>query len=279
MKIINTVQALREALDNTTKSVAFIPTMGALHEGHLSIINEGKKVAEVTVVSIFVNPTQFNQKSDLDKYPRTLEKDAALLEGQEVDFLFAPAESEIYPEGLDTKVDVDFGELVKVMEGAFRPGHFTGVAQVVKRLLDIVQPQFLIMGQKDFQQFTIIQHMINILRIPTELVVCKIMREENGLAMSSRNERLSISTRKKAGIILKVLESISRRAETRDINFLKDYAARKLNDPPFKLEYIEFVNGRTLQPINYYQQCEYVVVCLALWADEVRLIDNIILKK
>ncbi len=261
------------------KSIGFVPTLGALHEGHSNLIRKSKRQSDITVCSIFVNPTQFNDVKDLEKYPRTLDADSALLKGLKTDFLYIPDKNEIYPKGLDTKVHLDFGNLFTVMEGAHRPGHFEGVVQVVKRLLDIVNPDQLYMGQKDFQQFSIIQHMIKMLHIPTELVVIKIKRENHGLAMSSRNERLTKDVRNKAAIIYKTLKAVKRKIKTHDFEFLKSYALKKLAIPDFNPEYFEIVDGNTLQSIHHYSDSNYIVACTAVWAGNVRLIDNIIMKK
>lgn len=279
MKTISSVEDLTNSLSSIKGKVGFVPTMGALHTGHISLVDKALKECSTIVVSVFVNPTQFNEKSDLDKYPRTLEKDSKLLAKAGVSILFAPMVSDIYPEGLKTVVDIDLGQLDKVMEGTSRPGHFEGVMQVVNRFLDIVKPDYLYMGQKDFQQFSIIDHMLKIQKSKTKLVVCPIMRESHGLAMSSRNERLSSDTREKAQLIYKVLKSIKRRKNLRTIRELKQYAIKKLSSPPFKLEYIEIADGFTLQPIEQLSDTNYAVCCIAVWADEVRLIDNIILKK
>ncbi len=188
MKRITSVNSLQRTLNTYRKqglTIGFVPTMGALHAGHLSLIRQSAKKNDIVVCSIFVNPTQFNNASDLAKYPRTLKKDGQLLESAGCHLLFAPSVDEIYPPGLDTEVKFSFKGLDKMMEGRFRPGHFKGMAQVVKRLLDLVQPHDLYMGQKDFQQFTIVAHMIKTLKLPIQLVVCPIMREAHGLAMSS----------------------------------------------------------------------------------------------
>lgn len=260
-------------------SVGFVPTMGALHEGHLTLAKRAKKENDFVIVSIFVNPTQFNDKKDLEKYPRTLESDLLLLETTGVDVVFFPEVSEVYPDGDDKGAEIDLGGLDTYMEGAFRPGHFKGVAQVVKRLLDIVTPDKLYMGQKDFQQFTIIHHMIQKLKISTELVVCPIIREPNGLAMSSRNERLSSATRSVAGIIYKTLKAAKRQSSTKTPEQISSYGMKKLNVAPFEPEYFIIVDGYKLTPIDDIHATKYAVACVAVWADGVRLIDNIILKK
>ncbi|MBK9564053.1 MAG: pantoate--beta-alanine ligase [Saprospiraceae bacterium] len=260
-------------------SIGFVPTMGALHKGHLSLVRKAKKENDLVIVSIFVNPTQFNDKKDLEKYPRTLESDISLLLTARADVVFTPASSEIYPEGDQKGNDIDLGGLDSYMEGAFRPGHFKGVAQVVKRLLDIVTPDRLYMGQKDFQQFTIIAHMIRTLKIQTDLVVCRILREANGLAMSSRNERLTKETREKAGIIYKTLQSVKKYQNTKSVKELEDYGMKRLNIAPFIPEYFTICDGNTLKPIQNINDTSYAVACVAVWGDGIRLIDNIILKK
>lgn len=279
MNIITTVDEMQQILQKEKRKVGFVPTMGALHDGHISLVEQAIKQSDIIVVSIFVNPTQFNDATDLEKYPRTLEKDSKLLDSAGVTYLFAPTVSEVYPkEGLK-KVNLDLGDLANVMEGTSRPGHFDGVVEVVHRLLDIVKPDSLYMGQKDFQQFTIIQHMINELNMGVELVVCPIKREPHGLAQSSRNERLKPKTRAKAYVIYKVLRSIKRRRHQRTIPQLMEYAAKKLNSSPFKLEYLAFADGHTLQPIDQIVKGKYAVACIGVWADDVRLIDNIILER
>ncbi len=261
------------------KTIGFVPTMGALHKGHVSLAKLCKKQNDLGIVSIFVNPTQFNDKKDLEKYTRDLEGDKEKLAPSKIDIIFAPTVDEIYPQNDVNSSDIDLGGLDTYMEGAFRPGHFKGVAQVVKRLLDIVTPDKLYMGQKDFQQFTIIQHMINTLQLPTELVVCDIIREANGLAMSSRNERLTSDTRNKAGLIYKSLQAAKRNQNNKSIEDLCNSSMKKLNVLPFQPEYFMIVDGHTLQPIDDINKTNYAVACVAVFADGVRLIDNIILKK
>lgn len=209
------LKKLIEINKNKGASIGFVPTMGALHEGHLTLVRSASKENDVVIVSIFVNPTQFNDKKDLEKYPRTLDSDLLLLSGSGANVVFAPGVDDIYPDGDDKGADIDLGGLDMYMEGAFRPGHFKGVAQVVKRLLEIVTPDRLYMGQKDFQQFTIIQYMLDSLKINTQLVVCPIVRETTGLAMSSRNARLSSPTRAAAGIIFRVLKSAKRQSASK----------------------------------------------------------------
>lgn len=282
MRIYKSATSIAQYVHNRKQekhSVGFAPTMGALHEGHMSLIALSRKKCNRTVSSIFVNPTQFNDKSDLKKYPRTLDKDRKMLSRAKCDALFYPTVKEIYPEKVDTSVDVDFGTLTTVLEGEFRPGHFAGVAQVVKRLLDIVQPDKLFMGQKDFQQFTIIQHMINELNIPTQLVVCPIIREKDGLAMSSRNVRLEPHFRKHAPKIFKTLKQTKKESKTNTVGKLQKAAMKSLSTEGMRPEYFRIVDGYTLQPVRSLSKTKYAVACTAVWAGDVRLIDNIILKK
>ncbi|MBK7468615.1 MAG: pantoate--beta-alanine ligase [Saprospiraceae bacterium] len=220
MQTINTVLELQQTILNLKKQgkkISFIPTMGALHKGHTSLIKIGKKHADITIASIFINPTQFNNPDDLKKYPRMLDNDKLLLEKKSCDILFTPSIEEIYPKNLETKVNIDLNELEKPMEGEFRPGHFEGMMQVVKRLLDIVMPDYLIMGQKDFQQFTIVAYMIKVLKIPVELIVAPTLREKDGLAMSSRNMRLSPKMRAISPIIYQELVKAKEDLKTKKI--------------------------------------------------------------
>jgi len=280
VKTIKTVKQLRkeiERLKKRGKTIGFTPTLGALHAGHLTLVKRMLKENDIGIVSIFVNPTQFNVKSDLDKYPRTMKADSQKLKKAKLDILFAPSAKEVYPKGLRTKVKIDFKGLDKRMEGKFRPGHFEGVCQVVKRLLDITTPDRLYMGQKDFQQFTIIGHMIKALKIPTELVVCDIVREKHGLAMSSRNERLSKVGRNKADLIFKALKWMKRNRNKYSVKELKQKTLEKLTAPGFEPEYISLINGNTLKDIRKMDSHKYVVACTAVWTEGVRLIDNMIL--
>lgn len=282
MKIVNTVEQLNAELSNHRQKgikIGFVPTMGALHAGHLSLVSQAKKKCPVVVCSIFVNPTQFNDKNDLAKYPRTLEKDCQLLQTVACDIVFAPLVEEVYPPNLETKLSLNIGSLTTVLEGEFRPGHFDGMVQVVKRLLDIVQPSHLFMGQKDFQQFTIVQAMINALKLKTKLVVCKTEREKHGLAMSSRNERLLPDHRLRAAIIHKSLLFAKNNLSTLPINKIEQQAIKMLDIQDFKLEYFKIVDGSTLQPVTQVDDHKYIVALVAIWAGEVRLIDNLILKK
>ena len=278
-KKVAELQQYLQKVSSEGKTIGFVPTMGALHKGHLSLVNRAKSEASCTVVSIFVNPTQFNDKKDLKKYPRTLGNDIEMLSSVQTNVLFAPSAEEVYPEGLDTSLDLDFGQLATVMEGAFRPGHFDGMAQVVHRLLDIVQPDKLFMGQKDFQQLTIVRSMLKQLNHKTELVVCPIIREADGLAMSSRNRRLTPIYRKKAVLLSQILSKVKSNIHSRTPENMAKMAMKTLTEAGFKPEYFDIVDGVTLQPIKRFSDSDFIVALTAAWAGEIRLIDNMILKE
>jgi len=279
MHIFRTVDGYQDEwrrLRAQEKSIAFVPTLGALHAGHASLMALARTKADVVVASVFVNPTQFNESSDLEKYPRTLAADIEVLLAEEVDILFYPHDHEVYPEGLDTRVDIALGPVAEVMEGAERPGHFEGVMQVVNRLLDIVQPDIIVMGQKDLQQHTIIAHMLRALEKPTQLVVGPTMREASGLAMSSRNARLSPEGRVKAAEIYAHLETIKADFTGDNALALEERAMHVLTQDPFKAEYVQIVDAIDLQPWhNHKNPSPHAVVCCAVWLEGVRLIDNI----
>lgn len=280
MYIFKTVESLQNYILKIKKKglrIGFVPTMGALHNGHLSLIEKAKNSADITVCSIFVNPTQFNDANDLIKYPVTTEKDINLLNTAKTDVLFLPTASEIYPENIDTSVDLDFGTLDKLMEGKHRPGHFAGVAQVVKRLLDIVQPNMLFMGQKDYQQFCICRNMIQQFNLPVDIVMCSIVREKDGLAMSSRNLRLNNEQRKIANKIHEVLSKISDDFDKNRLFELKSNAINSLNKiPEFRLDYLEIADGETLLPAT--KLSKNIIVCVAVYLGDIRLIDNMVLQ-
>ncbi len=260
------------------KSIGFVPTMGALHEGHISLLNKANQYCDVSVCSIFINPTQFNETKDLDSYPRTLKEDKKLLEKAGAKGLFYPSVSEIYPQGLKSNLSIDLGGLENPMEGKFRPGHFEGVIQVVNRLLDIVQPDSLFMGQKDFQQFSVIRRMLQFVHTSVRLIMGTTKREADGLAMSSRNRRLSPANRRKAPVIFQTLKNAKEECDFLPIEQVLKNAVNHLSIPGFRLEYFEIVDGFTLQSINSLDESEVVVACLAIWAGDVRLIDNHIIK-
>ncbi len=283
MKTIQTVKELQSTLNKyfkAGKTVGFAPTMGALHNGHMSLMEASVNENDITVCSIFFIFSQFNETSDLVKYPRTLEADQKMLKKHGVDIVFAPSTDDVYPKDLNTELSIDFKGIDTEMEGEFRPGHFAGVAQVVKRLLDIVQPNHLYMGQKDFQQFSIIQYMIDYYSLHTKLRVVPIIREKTGLAMSSRNVRLLDSHRKTAADIHQTLKYIKRNKYKKSVAELEQYAMNRLaKNEGFRPEYFTIADGYTLQKITDVEAAKYAVVCAAVWAGEVRLIDNMILKK
>ena len=281
MLIFKKVADLRQWLERQTLPIGFAPTMGALHEGHLELIRMSKREGCLTVASIFVNPTQFNDLKDLEKYPRTAEKDAVMLISADCDALFIPPVEEVYPPGQQLTIDLDFKQLDKVMEGEFRPGHFKGMATVVNRLLDIVRPQKLYMGQKDFQQLSIVRDMIRQLELPVELVMCPTVREQDGLAMSSRNVRLTPEMRAAAPAIYQTL-SWAKTALEQDqaVHAIQAEAMSRLAQVGLRPEYFEMVDGITLEPLRLKQSVEIgspIVICTAVFAGDVRLIDNVVL--
>ena len=277
MKLVHTIQELRVELDvlrKAGKKIGFVPTMGALHEGHASLVRRAVEENDIVVVSDFVNPTQFNDKNDLLKYPRTLEADCELLKKEGTAFVFAPSVEEIYPEP-DTR-QFSYAPLDTVMEGKFRPGHFNGVCQVVSKLFMIVEPDKAYFGEKDFQQLAIIREMVKQMQFPLEIVGCPIVREEDGLALSSRNARLSEEQRQQALNISKTLFASKEYAATHSVaetqKFVEDSIA---SSEGLELEYFELVDGTTLQKISDWNETDYVVGCITVFCGEVRLIDNI----
>ena len=277
MKLVHTIQELRVELDvlrKAGKKIGFVPTMGALHEGHASLVRRAVEENDIVVVSDFVNPTQFNDKNDLLKYPRTLEADCELLQKEGAAFVFAPSVEEIYPEP-DTR-QFSYAPLDTVMEGKFRPGHFNGVCQVVSKLFMIVEPDKAYFGEKDFQQLAIIREMVKQMHFPLEIVGCPIVREEDGLALSSRNARLSEEQRQQALNISKTLFASKEYAAAHSVGetqkFVEDSIA---SSEGLDLEYFELVDGTTLQKISDWNETDYVVGCITVFCGEVRLIDNI----
>ena len=277
MKVIETVKELKGLLDiyrGEGKSIALVPTMGALHAGHLSLVKRALAENAVVVVSIFVNPTQFNDKEDLKNYPRTLETDCRLLESVGATVAFAPTVKEMYPEE-DTRV-FSFGMLDKIMEGACRPGHFNGVAQIVSKLFYAVSPDKAYFGEKDFQQLAIIRDMVRQLELPVEIVGCPIVREEDGLAMSSRNALLSEDERERALTISSALFASVDFAKINTLEATKAFVEDIINDTPgLELEYYQIVDGNTLLQIEKWDDSDYVMGCIALFCGKIRLIDNI----
>ncbi len=279
-KRVSDLQKHLNSLKNKGLNIGFVPTMGALHRGHISLIDRSRAECDVTVASIFVNPTQFNNVTDLEKYPRTAERDIEMLAESGCEILFMPDVSEVYPNGMTPSVKFNFGKLDRVLEGVFRPGHFEGMAQVVHRLLEIVNPNRLYMGQKDFQQAAIVGRMLELMKSETELVACPIQRKPDGLAMSSRNARITPDDRSKVALIYQTLAEAAEQVGEYNPSDIQRLALTKLkSEPNFKVEYFEIVDGRTLLPIQLFEDTDYAVALVAVWVGEVRLIDNMILKQ
>lgn len=278
MKSVSTVAELRELLAPLrNKTIGFVPTMGALHEGHISLVERARKECEVVVVSVFVNPTQFNDKNDLRNYPRTPEADAAMLEAAGVDYVLFPSVEEIYPEP-DTR-QFDFGLIDKVMEGATRPGHFNGVAQVVSRLFAIVEPTKSYFGEKDFQQIAVIRAMVAQLALSVEIVDCPIIRDTDGLARSSRNLLLTPEHRAAAPHIYEVLSAARTKVGEMSPRKLESWVVDEIDkNPLLKTIYFHAVDAATMQQVESWSEVERVQGCVAVQAGEIRLIDNIKLK-
>lgn len=278
MILVKTKKELQEKLKDFRKkgSVGFVPTMGALHNGHLSLVEKAVAENPVVVASIFVNPTQFNDPNDLKRYPRNLEADLKLLEPTGCHLVFAPDAQEIYPEP-DTR-KFNFGHLEQVMEGKHRPGHFNGVAQVVSKLFEMVIPDQAYFGLKDFQQLAIIQKMVKTLGMEVKVVPCPIVREESGLAMSSRNELLSAEERENAVLIFKTLLWAKNLAGTKSVRELENEVIETINKNPFlNVEYFEIVDFESLQPVENWKKKGKKIACIAVFCGKVRLIDNIVL--
>jgi pantoate--beta-alanine ligase len=259
------------------KRIGFVPTMGALHEGHISLIKSAQKENEVTVCSIFVNPTQFNNATDLQKYPRTIELDIEMLTDAGCNVLFLPEVSEIYPDGQQMNQQYDLGYVETILEGAYRPGHFQGVAQVVERLLDIVKPQELYLGQKDYQQCAVIEKLIETKQLPVRLHIVPTMREADGLAMSSRNRRLTEPQRNLAGLLYQCLVSIQAKQGIQQFSIVKKECLDILEKKGFKPDYIEIADAVTLEILNDYEPDRKMVALVAAFIGEIRLIDNLVL--
>lgn len=277
MKLIQTIQELRTELDalrKEGKTIGLVPTMGALHAGHASLVKRAVAENDVVVVSDFVNPTQFNDKNDLLKYPRTLDADCKLLEECGASFVFAPSVEEIYPEP-DTR-QFSYAPLDTVMEGKFRPGHFNGVCQIVSKLFLIVEPTRAYFGEKDFQQLAIIREMVRKYPFNLEIVGCPIVREADGLALSSRNARLSDEQRIQALQISKTLFASVEYAQTHTLAETKAFVGSAISTAEgLRLEYFEIVDGNSLQTVCDWKDGSYIVGCITVFCGEVRLIDNI----
>jgi pantoate--beta-alanine ligase len=278
MVLVKTIKELKKHLKALRKkgNVGFVPTMGALHSGHISLVNKAVRENPVVVVSIFVNPNQFNDANDLKRYPRNLEADLKLLEPTGCDLVFSPEAEEIYPDP-DTR-KFNFGQLETVMEGKHRTGHFNGVAQVVSRLFEIVEADKAYFGLKDFQQLAIINKLVKMLELPVEIVPCDIIREKNGLAMSSRNELLTAEERQNAALIYETLINARNLTGEKSVRDLENRVIETINKNPFLyVEYFEIVDFENLQPVKSWSDKGKKIGCIAVFCSKVRLIDNIVL--
>ena len=277
MKVIHAIKDLQTELSvlrGQGKKVGLVPTMGALHAGHASLVKRCASENEVVVVSVFVNPTQFNDKNDLEKYPRTLDADCRLLEECGATFVFAPSVAEMYPQP-DTR-QFSYAPLDTVMEGAFRPGHFNGVCQIVSKLFDAVTPDRAYFGEKDFQQLAIIREMVRQMKYNLEIVGCPIIRENDGLALSSRNQRLSAEERKNALNISQTLLKSRNFAAAHTVSETQKMVEDAIATAPgLRLEYFEIVDGDSLQKVGNWEETPYIVGCITVFCGDVRLIDNI----
>lgn len=275
MLLIETISDLQNKLEQahrTHQTIGLVPTMGALHEGHLSLIKRARKENDLCVVSVFVNPTQFNNAEDLEKYPRTLEQDLQLVSDY-ADIVFAPSVEEVYR--VPATEQYDFGPVAEVMEGPARPGHFNGVGIIVKRLFDWVQPTRAYFGEKDFQQIAVIKTLVRQCGLNLQIVPCPIVREASGLALSSRNRRLTEEERTTAANIYRILKA-STQLKTTNTQEIRKFVEEEINKYDlFRLEYYEIVDDETLQPVADLNDSHGVVGCITVWANQVRLIDNI----
>lgn len=277
MEVIRTVSELKQrvaAQRTQGKTIGLVPTMGALHAGHISLMEQARKDNDIVVVSVFVNPTQFNNPEDLRTYPRTEEADCVKMEAANVDIAFIPSVEEVYPEP-DTRT-FDLGPVAEVMEGPMRPGHFNGVAQIVSKLFYMVEPDRAYFGEKDFQQIAVIRRMVEIEGFNIEIIDCPIKREDDGLAMSSRNVRLTAEQRQIAPSINKALVASLDFAKSHSVEETKQSVISEINaQPEMEVEYYEIVNAATMQPISNWEDAPVAVGCITVYCGEVRLIDNI----
>jgi pantoate--beta-alanine ligase len=277
MKTYSLTHELMKALQkerDSGRTIGFVPTMGALHEGHLSLLEESKRNNDITVCSIFVNPIQFNKKQDLEKYPRNLNEDLRILQSVDCNYLFIPTEEEIYPDGYP-ELNIDFGDLDRLLEGRYRPGHFKGVAIVVRRLFEIVNPDNSYFGKKDYQQLLVIRFLVGKLRLRPVIHSCPTVREPDGLAMSSRNLRLTIGEREVASRIYNTLCEVKEKAGQMPVKELNTWAICRINSNPFfRVEYFEIVDKNSLHPIRSWKERDRAIACTAVFLGDVRLIDN-----
>ncbi|HSJ66594.1 MAG TPA: pantoate--beta-alanine ligase [Anditalea sp.] len=280
MKILRTKVEVREALRferNHNKTIGLVPTMGALHAGHIQLVEKSKSYSDITIASIYVNPTQFNNSADLEKYPRPVENDLKLFAESGVDYVFVPSDGEIYPQMVLTKFD--FGDLERILEGEFRPGHFNGVGIVVSKLFNIIQPDHAYFGQKDLQQLAVIRRLVNDLSFSVELFPVPTIREHDGLAMSSRNARLNDEERQTATILYTCLSfAKDELLNGKDWFEVREKVTKRfINEPLARLEYFELVLSDTLEKKNNIDGPESLALCTAAFIGEVRLIDNLMI--
>ena len=276
MEVVKSIKKLKEYLAlKPNKTIGFVPTMGALHKGHISLIEQSIKSTDITICSIFVNPTQFNEKKDFEKYPLSIEEDIKLLEEAKCDCLFAPQVKEIYPTTQISNIEIDLERAGECMEASHRPGHFDGVIQVVKRLLDIVNPNYLFLGKKDFQQCVVIEKMIAHFKLPVEVIRCEIIRADDGLAMSSRNRRLSKEERVAALLLNQILQLIVADYPNKTPRDLTETYSKILNENTLiEVEYLEIADNQTLEEVVEWKNHSSTNVFVAAKVGEIRLIDN-----
>lgn len=277
MKTCDTIQSLQfeiKSLRAQNLTIGLVPTMGALHQGHISLINKSTEECDITICSIYVNPTQFNSKSDLERYPKTLAKDIELLKSTNCNIVFTPSNNEMYPEPATLKMS--FGELEKNLEGVNRPGHFSGVGIVVSKLFNIVQPDMAYFGQKDLQQVAIINSLVQQLSFPIKIITCPIIREKNGLAQSSRNQLLNPEEREAASIIYTCLQNCVDKVDQFSIAEIEENAINQLKEKSLSVEYVSFINISTFAPAEKIES-KKTAICVAASIGGVRLIDNVIL--
>ena len=267
---------LQDKIRTKDTTLAFVPTMGALHQGHISLLKKSKQLANLNVSSIFINPTQFNNPADFKKYPVTTEEDILMLERNSCDVLFLPGVKEIYPEGEINTNHIELGYLETILEGEYRPGHFQGVCQVVARLLKIIEPDYLLLGQKDYQQCMVIKKLLDVLESKVQLIICPTVRDNDGLALSSRNLRLTTDERELAPEIYKTLSVIKNELSTKNIEQLKADAIQYLEQKGFKVDYVEVADALDLHAITEWNGRHPAVILAAAFVNDIRLIDNIV---
>ncbi len=279
-KTAATLKKRIEKIRQSRKTIGFVPTMGALHDGHISLVNISKKQCDITVCSIFVNPSQFNDAKDFEKYPSTIGNDILLLENTGCNILFLPSVEEIYPAGIDQAVHYDLGDIEFILEGKYRPGHFQGVCKAVHSLLDIVNPHNLFLGQKDYQQCLVIKKLVQLINHPSKVITVSTLREATGLAMSSRNLRLSDEQKRDASGISKMLAYIATNYANTSLSQLEKYATDYLLHNGFhKVDYVSIADAETLHPVHDITKAGKLAALIAAFIGEVRLIDNLILNK